>query len=242
MDFKSKALVLHNVKYSDTSLVVTMFTETHGRQSFMVQGVYKKKSRFPPTLFQPLTILNLELSYSNKRELQRIKEATISIPFQSIPFDYKKATVALFLSEILYKSLREEVPNTQMFSFLENSIHFMDTTHEEIANFHLWFLLNLSKFLGFFPMNNYTPNKSIFDAVNGKFYEPALKKPLTEELEYASGLHKILELQITDFHKLPLNHHQRNQLLSGITEYYKIHLGHTGSIKSLPVLQALFEE
>jgi DNA repair protein RecO (recombination protein O) len=221
-------------------MVVTLYTEVLGRQSFLVQGVYRKKSKFPPTLFQPLTLLEIEQSVSPKRELQRIKEAILLYPYHSIPFDHSKVAIALFLSEILFKTLREEEPNPALFEFVENALHFFDTIEVGVADFHLWFIVNFTRFLGFYPVNNYSSVNCVFDQVNGRFYASPLKTPAQDELLYAYWLNKLLELSADNLGSLALNHDIRNVILTRFTEYYHTHLGHLGPIKSLPVLQGVF--
>ena len=97
---KTKGIVLNHIRYGDTSLVTTIYTEALGRKSFLIQGVYKKKTKFPPTFFQPLTLLELEIEVKPKRELQRIREIGLDIPFHSLPFDAVKRAISMFISEI----------------------------------------------------------------------------------------------------------------------------------------------
>jgi DNA repair protein RecO (recombination protein O) len=240
MYFKSKAIVLHHIKYSDTSLIATLYTEAFGRQSFLIQGVYRKKSKYPPVLFQPLTLLEIETAISPKRELQRIKDASILHPFHSIPFSPDKSAIALFLSEILYKTLREEEKNPAMFGFLENSLQFLDRMDEGAANFHLWLLINLSKHLGFYPICNYSEENCLFDLANGRFYNPALITATNADREIAWWLNKFITLTPEKLPDLELNHQLRNSIIATLIEYYHIHLGNLGNIKSLAILQGVF--
>lgn len=237
----TKGIVLNHIKYADTSLVTTIYTETHGRKSFMVPGVYKNKSKFPPVLFQPLTLLDLEISIAPKRELQRIKEASLYQPFHSIPFNTTKSAITLFIAEILYKTLHEEEPNYQLFNFLIHSIQLLDLNDSGTANFHLWFLINFTKHLGFYPTNNYSASNSCFDQANGRFYAPTLMSPTSEDFASAKWISKLLALQSTELNALSINHVTRNVLLTQLIEYYNAHQGHLGTIKSLAVLQSVFE-
>ena len=241
MFFKTSGIVLHSIKYSDTSLVATIYTQSHGRQSFLIQGVYRKKSGFSPTLFQPLTLLDLEISVTPKRELQRIKEVSVSNPFHSLPYDHTKSAIALFLSEILYKTLREEETNQAMFGYLFHSIQLLDAMEYGTANFHLWFIVHLTKYLGFFPVDNYSTENCMFDAANGRFYEPLMIKPSENDLIIARLLHDILNTIPENLRNINLNHHTRNLLLKHVVEFYHFHLGGLGTIKSMPVLKQVFD-
>jgi DNA repair protein RecO (recombination protein O) len=241
MYFKTKGIVLNHIKYSDTSLVTTIYTETHGRQSFMVQGVFRNKSKFPPVFFQPLTLLDMEISIAPKRELQRIKEASLHQPFHSIPFNTVKSAITLFIAEMLYKTLHEEEPNPPLFSFLLHSIQLLDLNDQGTANFHLWFLVNFTRHLGFYPINNYSEANSCFDVANGRFYAPVLMKPTAEDYATAKWINTLLLLQSDELSALTINHTTRNALLSQLLDYYNMHQGHLGNIKSLAVLQSVFE-
>jgi DNA repair protein RecO len=238
---KTKGIVLNHLKYGDTSLVTTIYTEVLGRKSFMVQGVFKKKSKFPPPFFQPLTLLELEVDINSKRELQRIKEIRLAEPFHSLPFDAVKSAVSLFISEILYKTLKEEEPNPSLFDYLYHSIQLLDLKDAGIANFHMVFLLNLTKYLGFYPLNNYSETESIFDPLNGKFMSSLSSVSTNSERVVSEHINQLLNLSFDDLDQLHLSHQARNSILKLIIEFYNLHLGGLSNVKSLPVLQSVFE-
>jgi len=239
---KTQGIVLNHLKYGDTSLISTIYTSTHGRKTFLVQGVYKRKSRFHPSFFQPLSLLDLEIYIQPKRELQRIKEVSIDHPFQHIPFDTTKSTIALFLSEILYKTLKEEEPNPQLFDYLYHALQFLDINTDGSANFHLVFLINLTRYLGFYPINNYSEINCLFDSLNGKF-SPYLTSLQSESDRLTSlWIHRLLETSFEKLNSLTMNHQTRNNLLLLLIEFFNLHLGGLGGIKSHSVLQSVFEE
>jgi DNA repair protein RecO (recombination protein O) len=238
---KTKGIVLHHLKYGDNSLVVTVYTESHGRKTFLVQGV-KHKGKFRPSFFQPFTLLNLEAYINPKRDLQRIKEIALDHAFHSLPFDIAKSAIAIFLSEILYKALREEEANVGLFEYLYHAIQLVDVHEGGIANFHLVFLVNLSKFLGFYPHDNYSETNSIFDTANGKFSPSLLTQDVPSDREQSYWMHRLLSVSFEELETLEMNHRTRNALLVLIIEFYSYHLGGLGNIKSLAVLQSVFEE
>ncbi len=239
---KTQGIVLNHIKYGDTSLISTIYTSTFGRKTFLVQGVYKRKSRFHPSLFQPLTLLNLEIYLQPRRELQRIREIAVDNPFQYLPFDTTKSAIALFLSEILYKTLREEEANSQLFEYLYHAIQFLDMNTEGSANFHLVFLINLSRFLGFYPINNYSDTNCLFDSLNGRFI-PYLNSNKSENDRLTSAwMHRLLASSFEGIASLSMNHQTRNDLLSLLIEFYRFHLDGLGVVKSHTVLQSVFEE
>ena len=241
MLYKTKALVINHLKYGDTSLVVTLYTEALGRKTFLVQGVYRKKSKFRSTFFQPFTLLDLEIDVNPKRELQRIKEIAFSYPFHSLPFDVTKTSIALFISEILYKTLKEEEPNQPLFDYLYNTIQLLDIKEIGIANFHLLFLINLTRYLGFFPINNYSEIDCLFDPANGKFSPSLSINTMHSDRSTSQYISQLLNLSFEKLETLELNHQTRNSILTLLIEFYNLHLGGLTNVKSLPVLQNVFE-
>jgi DNA repair protein RecO (recombination protein O) len=241
MVFKTQGIVLSHLKYGETSLVVTIYTKEFGRKAFLIQGVLGKKSKFHPTFFQPFSLLNIEAYMNPKRDLQRLKEVGFAVPYHSIPFDTVKSTIVLFLSEILYKTLREEEANFGLFEFLYHSLLYLDVKETDYANFHLIFLIQLSKFLGFYPMDNFSGSNSVFDPVNGRFYAPGLTVPDSRETETSRLLHVLLNVSFNDMDKVAITHQLRGTLLNLLVEFYSLHLGGLGNVKSLPVLQMVFE-
>ena len=147
----TKAIVLSSLKYGDTSLIVRCFTQQEGIKTYLIRGVLKaKKGKIKAAYFQALTQLNIEANHNNKGNLNSLKEVHVINPYKSIYSNIFKQTIVLFLSEILNSTIQEEEENTRLFSFIEASLIWLDT-HEKISNFHLLFLLNLSKYLGFYP-------------------------------------------------------------------------------------------
>lgn len=242
IDTTTRGIVLNHLKYGDTSIVATIYTESHGRKTFLIQGVYKKKSKFHASFFQPLTLVNLEMSIKNSRELQRIKELSLSQPFHTIPFDMVKSTMAIFIAEMLYKCIKEEEHNPVLFSFLYNAIHLLDIQESAISNFHIVFLLKLTKYLGFAPDNNFSAINNMFDPVNGQFYHHVFSDGDKSDKELSKLLHHMMELSFDTIDTFPLNHLQRGLLLKKIIEFYTMHLNGIGDIKSLAVLKTVFED
>jgi DNA repair protein RecO (recombination protein O) len=242
MLYKTKAIVLNHLKYGDSSLIASIYTETHGRKTFLIQGFYKRKSKFHSTFLQPLTLLDLEIDVNPRRELQRIKEISFAYPFRTIPFDTVKASVALFLAEILYKTLKEEESNTPLFDYIYHAIQVLDMKDTGVANFHLLFLINLTKHLGFYPIDNYSESNSIFDSVNGRFYQFMPAQFTESDRLLSSWIHNLLNISFEQLETLQLNHFTRNGLLKLLIDFYHFHLGSLGEIKSLPVLKSVFEE
>lgn len=240
MYVQSKALVLHTLKYNDNSLIAHCYTSAAGRQSFLLKGILSsRKGRLSKALFQPLMLLEIEFLLKNKTGLSYIKEAKVSSPYTSCFIDIKKNALVLFLSEVLHKCLKEETANPLLFDFLEGALLWLDS-HDQIANFHLTFLLHLTKFLGFYPYEE-TPNADYFNFENGCFTNTP---PLEHHIEGPSvgALQKLLGMKFAIDKPQKMNHQTRRELLLALINYYTFHIDGFNPPKSLDVLQTVFDE
>ncbi|HNW49772.1 MAG TPA: DNA repair protein RecO [Prolixibacteraceae bacterium] len=237
---QSKAVVLHQLKYSETSVIATLYTEAFGRQSYIINGIRSPKSKQKSGLLQPLFLLEIEAYHKPGREVQRMKEFKLDQVYQTIPFDVVKSTIAIFLSEIMYKTIRNEETDPELFHFMYDSFLHFDSMKEGNSNFHLWFLANLLKFLGVQPQNNYSPIYQWFDLKNGKFLISRPIHPTSPGLEDSKLLAELFSLRHDAIHLFALNGAQRSQLLEYLLEYYSIHFEKIGKINSLKVLAEIF--
>ena len=155
--YKAHGIVLHTIKYGDTSVVAYILTDTYGRRNYLVQGVKSGKGKGnKAALLQPMFLLEFEGIPSHRSQMDRMKDVRLSHPLQHIPFDVRKSTISLFMAEVLYRLIKEVEPNSPLFGFVRASVMALDQMEEGISNFHLWFLVQLSAFLGFYPGNEYT--------------------------------------------------------------------------------------
>lgn len=241
MNIKTRGIVFHHIKYSDTSLIATIYTETSGRKSFLIKGIYRPKSLIKPGFFQPLTLLQIEISLSAKRDLQRIKEISPSPVLANLYSNVNKQAMVFFIAEVLYKTVKEEEPNKPLFEFLDHSIQYLDASENDIANFHILFLLQLSKFLGFFPLDNYSETNNVFDALNGSFVPETSNNEYCYSKRISSKFRAIINLSFENAHTLSLNRIERVELLEILLELYRLHLHGHLNIQSLQILKELFD-
>jgi len=237
---KTRAVVLHTLKYGDTGLVVTVYTESSGRMALLLQGTRSKKSPRKANLLQPLFLIDCEIEHKAGRELQRAKELKIAEPYITIPFDITKSTEAIFIAEVLYKILKEEEAHPELFTYVYHSLRFLDLMTEGITNFHLVFLVQLTRFLGFSPENNHSETNLFFDLVAGTFVG---KSPLHRYFmdSHTSALFsQLIKINFNNCNQYLINSKERKELLNLIIEYYSLHFGTTVKINSLEVLQELF--
>jgi len=239
---KSKAIVLHAIRYRDNSLIAYCYSEAFGRISFLVNSAYSKgKSPGKSVYFQPFAILDVVFYKKERTDLCRLKEVSLAINQNSIPYDPVKRSIALFLSEVVYRTVKEEEPNNLFYTFLENSIHLLDIMHSGVANFHLIFMMQHSRHLGFFPSNTWSEPTKYFDYKNGTFVSQPPQHNFYLEPEPSKLLSTLIATPFHRTEQLVLNHHQRVQIINGILSYYKFHLGSSLEFNSLSVLTQLFD-
>jgi len=233
----SKAIVINTIKYGDTSLITTCYTEKYGVKSYLLRGVLKaKKGKLKSAYFQPLMQLGLTANHNNKGALNTIRDVEVRHFYSSIYTDIKKQTIALFLAEIIYHSIKEEEQNSALYAYLEASFLWLDT-HHNIANFHLLFLLNLTKYLGFYPEMNGDPH-SYFDLQEGRF--TTNRNALTVSGENLRLFKKLLGINFDAVHQVDFSTSNRQVVLSILIQYFELHLNGFKKPKSLNVLKAVF--
>lgn len=240
MQYKTSGIILHLTKYSDSSNIVTVYTSLAGKASYMVFGVNKRKSNIKSALFQPLSLVEIDVFHHQSKELQRIKDVRMKIQLNGISSDPVKNALALFVAEILFRTLNHSDADENLYMFLENSVQLLDCCNDGLANFHLVFMLKLSKYLGFEP--NFT-NKhfNFFDLIDGQFVEnqPSHSHYLSSQI--AKDLQSVFSTDYLHMNEVVLNRFRRNALLNGIVDYYRLHIPGFHGLNSLSVFQTLFE-
>jgi len=229
---KTRAIALHCMKYAESGIIAWLYTERFGRQSFIVNGVRTKKPAVPASFFLPLTLLEVDMYYKPGKDIQRLKEVSCLLHFHSIPYNVKKSTIALFISELLYKTLKEETGNIQLFEFLFNAIQLLDLKDEGSENFHLAFLMQYMKYLGIYPFKQ---GLNDIDGYHQEFFLPADAGPNERE-----GLELFICASLTQLDKIKISYETRSFLLEHIIEFYLYHLDQIADIRSLQVLKEVF--
>lgn len=237
---KTLGIVLHTIKYNDTSNIVDIYTEMNGRMSFLVPLPRSRKAAVKTVLFQPLSIIEFEADYRPNVTLHRIKEAKAGYPFKSIPYNPYKSAIALFISEFLYRALREEAENRPLFAYLISSIEWLDECERDYANFHLVFLMRLSRFLGLYPNTEDYHKGDYFDLLNSEFTSVRPFHNSHIRPEEAHALLMLMRMNYETMRLFPMNHEERNRCISIINEYYRLHLPDFPVLKSIEVLKELF--
>jgi len=236
----SRALVIKSIKQGETSSIVSCYLEDIGFKSFLVKGLYsKKRSKFSKAHFFPLNVISLNYSYIKNRNLGYIKEVKSEIIFKSIYTDIQKSSVIVFLSEILNSVFREELQeNKDLFDFLLNSLLWYDKT-KNCNIFHIKFLIELTKFIGFFP-NVKNKNDNYFSLESGSTTntEPINESIKGEDLKLFNNL---LGMKFEDLNKMSVGKESRTRILNKIIDYYSLHLQTFKTPRSINVFTEIFK-
>jgi len=217
--FTTKAIVIKYIKYSETSIIARIYTELFGLQSYIIKGVRKKNSRINTALFQPLMQLEMVVYHREKKELQNIKEVKPFVVYQSLYSKPDKSSIVLFIVELINKTIKEECCNSVLFDFISKSLIQLDNTSGSCSCFPHHFSIELTKYLGFYPNDNYNEPNNIFNLKEGKF------QSIIDEIDYciAFPLSEQLHLLLSNpTYIVPQNY--SNPLLEIILLYYKYHL------------------
>lgn len=239
---KTKGIVLRTLKYKDTSIIADIYTEVAGRASFLISVPRSRKAAVKSVLFQPLSLVELEVDFRPNTSIYKVKEAKAFYPFSTLPYEPYKSAIALFLSEFLYRAVREEVENRPLFAYLQHSMIWLDECRDGFANFHLVFLMRLSRFLGLYPNLEDYQRGDYFDLQNACF--TSLRPQLHSHYigpEEASRLTMLMRMNYETMHLFAMNRVERARCLTIMNEYYRLHLPDFPVLKSLEILKELFD-
>ncbi len=238
MQIKTKALVLSSIKYGDSSLIVKAFTYSSGLKSYMLRGVLSsKKKKLKASYFQPLTQLEISAIHRDKGTLERISDARIAYHYQSVYSDPAKSAMFFFLAEMLANSIYEEEQNRDLYVYLETTLQWLDA-QTTFSNFHILFLLKLTKYLGFYPETS-NIEYDFFDLREGAFIKTPSGNPcLTQDV--LAVFKKFLGINFDAIHNIEITKARRVALLQAIILFFEVHLDGFKKPRSLAVLNEVF--
>jgi DNA repair protein RecO (recombination protein O) len=222
----TRGVVLSHIKYRETSLIVKIYTEAFGLQTYIVNGVRSSKSsKSKSAFFQPLMLLDLIVYHKDGQSMHHIKEIKTAYIFKTIPYEHKKCVIAIFLSEILQKTIKEHYKNPELFEFIYDSLVILDEQKNDYENFHLLFMLQYASYLGFAPQ----------DAIS--FFEEVGYKFNPTELTFVTQLFNANQFVCT----AKGNNQTRRFILDKIIYLYQLHVDNIGVIKSFEVLKEIMD-
>ncbi|WP_316793409.1 DNA repair protein RecO [Pedobacter frigoris] len=234
---KTRGIVLKTTLYSESSVVVQIFTEKFGIQSYMINGVKKPKAKIRMNMLQPLHLVDMVVYHKTNTSIQRVSELRPSPIFSSIPYDIIKSTMVIFLNEVLYKSIRQQTTDDNLFQFIFNAVCWLDENKEMNVNFHLSFLLKLSRFLGFAPNTETKSDYSYFDLQEGEFRSRTPVHPHFLEKNEALLFISLFTMPFEKINEIKLENKVRRNILDKILIYYTLHTASFGDIRSHQVLE-----
>ena len=237
----TEGIVLHFIKYGESSVIATIYTRDFGRQSYLVNAARSKKSQNKASLLQPLFLVDMVAYQKQTRELHRIKELKSNQVYQNIPFNITKSSLVIFLSEVLYKSINEQESYPEMYDFIKNSLLYFDLMETGSSNFHLWFLFRLTEYLGFLPETNRVGFQGWFDMKIGAVVHFQPSHPFYANKDVTEYLMTLSSLKIHEISEFVISRSMRDTLITVLVDYYQLHFDDLGEIKSLNVLREVFK-
>ena len=231
MKYKSRAITLLYYKYGETSIISKVFTKEKGLQSFIVNGVRSKKSKKKIILFEPFKLVKIDGNFDNKKSLHRLEEINFVEKFEITKNKMLKNFIAMFCAEVTLKVLQENEKNINLFNFVWNSIFELYSRESPNPNFSIIYLLNLSRFLGFYPKTKPFP---FFNLERGEFVRQKSLNEICLDKEMSDFLSQILKDENT---YIPRK--KKSELLKNILKYFKTHHYNLDNITSHLVIESL---
>ncbi len=244
MIHNTNGIVLRSIKYGETSVIVNIFTELFGIQSYLVNGVRSSKQSGSKSIyFQPGSLLEMQVYNRDMKNLQRIKEYKWSYLYANVFTDVVKNAVAMYMVELLQRSLKQPEESPRLFAFVEDAFMKLDRAPNAVtANYPLYFAVQLAQFLGFGILDRYSVINHVLDMQEGRFAAeiPAHSFFLEGELAFASS-QLLKALHPDDLMGIKLNKHARRHLLLAYQSFYALHIQDFGVMKTLPIVQEILE-
>ena len=239
MEDNVEGIVLQSIRYGDNGLVVKVYTKNHGLRSYMVKGAFNRNARNRAALFQNLQLIHyVEVGKPNKGSLGYMKDVALASVYRSLPFVMNKSAIVLYVSELLSKAIAGQEQNDALYGFLVRSLQWLDLVEEGYANFPLYFTLELTRHLGFYPKANYEKGFH-FDLMEGAFVSEVPLHPYALQAETAAVLSGLLNAGIEEACRIPLKAGQRRDCLEGLILFVRLHAPIMKDFHSLEVLKAV---
>lgn len=239
MNDKTEGIVLQSLRYGDSSLIVKVFTRTEGLKSYMVKGAFNHTSKTRVALFQNLNrVAYVETGKPKTASLGYMKDVQLASVYQSLPFVMNKSAILMYVSELLSKSITGQEKNEALYDFIVRSLQWLDLVESNYANFPLFFTLELTRHLGFYPKTNHESG-FCFDMMEGQFVRDIPVHPYVLDTDSALLLSSLLNKGIDETCRLPLYVGQRRALLDGLITFMRLHAPVMHDFRSHEVLQSV---
>lgn len=234
---KTRGIVLQTTNYSESSVIVQVFTEKFGLQSYLINGVKKPKAKIRLNMLQALHLLDMVVYHKPNGSLQRVSELRNQPALQNIPYDMVKSSLALFINEVLYKSLKLHYEDEPLFNYIFNSVELLDKSEVGLANFHLFFLLGLTKYLGFYPDRTKEKAALFFDLKEGAYVQFQPSHSFIIDGSLLDDFSSLISSSFEKLAQLSVSSQNRKAILSKILDYYSLHVENFAEVKSHLILE-----
>lgn len=236
MLIKTRGIIFKAIKYSETSLIMDIYTEEKGLQKYIISGVRNKRSKVKTGLLQPSTLVDMVAYFRDNKPMNRIKEIKAAHIYQSIPFDLMKGTISLFMIELAQKTIKEEESNPDLFNFLFSQFSGLDQLEKINPNFHLHFMLDLSGYLGFFPGGSWSETTPWLNMKDGNFVkdEPLHQYALDKELSKQVDL--LIKREVVKLTRV-----NRQRIVQKLIDYYRVHIENFSGLNTHAILKEVLE-
>ncbi len=234
---QTEGIVLRTVTYSETSIILDIFTKHFGLKSFIVSGVRSQKSKAQSFIFRPMNLISFSFYKKENENLNRIKDYHYLYVYENLQINVVRSAVGLFMIECTRNSIKEKEENTPMYDFISKSFMALDKFGNQGLNqFHIHYLIDLSTYLGFYPHNNFSEENIYFDLLNGNFTSHSIDSKYTVDALSSALLSKIIESN----HALNITKIENEKIVDYLLMYYALHVENFKKIKSLEVLREIF--
>ncbi|MFO0322435.1 MAG: DNA repair protein RecO [Bacteroidota bacterium] len=234
---KTQGIILHNVKFADKKVISKIYTKQFGLISAIIHFGNSPKSKIKSGIIQSLTQIEFELSLKENKDIQTLTDIKSLYVYTDLQLNFNKLCIAQFLNEILYKSLKEQYPNDDLYFLICNTYQWLDTAQDKYLDTHIYFLFELSKHLGFYPTNNLDFQKPYFDTLEGKFNSVSKNFPYGFDKEQSILFASLFNYSLTQ--PKSISRSERLAILDCLIHYYKIQLPNLNEIKSYQVIQEM---
>lgn len=237
MFVSTKALVLKKTPYDEKGVVLKLFTEQYGTQSFVMKNAYSSYNRRLLPLFSPLSLVEVQFDDRKLNQMMYIKEVSCYFHYQNIPYDIAKSSLLFFYCELLYRLLYDSNADAKLYTFIEQMLMTMDEEASVRSDSHLTFMLQLSQILGFAPINNYDEKQRYFSIQHSSFIDYRIDEEDTLSAESSRYLHQLMNEKQSE----PIPRPTRNNLLQSMIQYFMQHNEQIKKIESVKILAELSE-
>jgi len=233
----TRGIVLNKINYGESSVITKIYTEKFGLQSYIFKGIKKSSSKNKRSLLEHLTIVEITVYHNEKSNIKIAKEIKLDTRYKTLQIDIIKSSIAVFINEILYNTIKEEVKNSELFDFLINSLLILDLSNSKFHNFHLIFLIKYMKYLGFYPINNFDEMNKYFNLNEGKFQNSIPIEGYYIDEYHSYIFSKLIDVRFDEMENIELTTTERRYILEQIIKYYQLHISNFSKINSLEVLR-----